>query len=62
MEYIGGDKRVEWEGKMGYIHGKSVIFCGPDLVVAMQTGTLVPDNWRTSKVKITIKLLDDPFK
>ena len=62
MEYIGGDKRVEWEGQMGYIQGKSVIFCGPDLVVAMQTGTLVPDNWRTSKVKITIELLDDPFK
>ena len=59
MEYIGGDKRVEWEGQMGYIHGKNVIFCGPDGAVALQTGTLVPDNWRTAKVKITVELVDD---
>lgn len=58
MRYHGKTGVIEWVGKMGKIGNTAGIFAGPGGSVVIQTGRIVPENWDSARVKITIELLD----
>lgn len=52
---------LEWEGRDGTYGGQRVLWAeGLDgrPMLAATTGSVIPDNWRGRKVKITVELLD----
>jgi hypothetical protein len=58
MYYKGATGLIVWEGKMGKVRGRNCVLSGPNGSVAIETGQIVPENWGSARVKITIELLD----
>ena len=58
MYYKGTKGVIEWEGKMEKVRGRNCVFTGPSGTIAIETGQIVPENWGSARVKITIELLD----